>query len=166
MTGVVLNEIEPTQGPYFDSEQPETMKAAAQTDSGPSKKKGKAVAKSLRDRIVLDHLPLVKAIAVRVHENLPVHVDLDDQLLPGPLSAGREVRQAGAEAVAPARLLAGGRVRVQQEEEIPLALEARGVCGKIARTLPLAFMVLLSRRSSIDCASRTASPCQSRACPV
>jgi len=31
-----------------------------------------------RDKIVLEHLPLVKAIAVRVHENLPVHVDLDD----------------------------------------------------------------------------------------
>ena len=33
---------------------------------------------ALRDRVVLEHLPLVKAIAVRVHENLPVHVDLDD----------------------------------------------------------------------------------------
>jgi RNA polymerase sigma factor for flagellar operon FliA len=32
----------------------------------------------MRDRIVLEHLPLVKAIAIRVHENLPVHVDLDD----------------------------------------------------------------------------------------
>ncbi|MBK7929794.1 MAG: FliA/WhiG family RNA polymerase sigma factor [Bryobacterales bacterium] len=31
-----------------------------------------------RDRVILEHLPLVKAIAVRVHENLPVHVDLDD----------------------------------------------------------------------------------------
>lgn len=31
-----------------------------------------------RDRVVLEHLPLVKAIAVRVYENLPVHVDLDD----------------------------------------------------------------------------------------
>jgi len=31
-----------------------------------------------RDKIILEHLPLVKAIAVRVHENLPVHVDLDD----------------------------------------------------------------------------------------
>lgn len=31
-----------------------------------------------RDRVVIEHLPLVKAIAVRVHENLPVHVDLDD----------------------------------------------------------------------------------------
>lgn len=31
-----------------------------------------------RDAVILQHLPLVKAIAVRVHENLPVHVDLDD----------------------------------------------------------------------------------------
>jgi RNA polymerase sigma factor for flagellar operon FliA len=31
-----------------------------------------------RDQIVLEHLPLVRIIAVRVHENLPVHVDLDD----------------------------------------------------------------------------------------
>ena len=28
--------------------------------------------------IVLKHLPLVRAIAIRVYENLPVHVDLDD----------------------------------------------------------------------------------------
>ena len=33
---------------------------------------------SERDRLVLQHLPLVRAIAIRVHENLPVHVDLDD----------------------------------------------------------------------------------------
>src|SRR5438128_5934819 len=31
-----------------------------------------------RDALVLEHLPLAKAIAVRVYENLPVHVDLDD----------------------------------------------------------------------------------------
>ncbi|MFM2124585.1 MAG: hypothetical protein RL328_1036 [Acidobacteriota bacterium] len=31
-----------------------------------------------RDQVVLEHLPLVKAIAVRVHENLPVHVEVDD----------------------------------------------------------------------------------------
>src|SRR5258708_12945879 len=36
-----------------------------------------------RDQIVLDHLPLVKAIAIRVHENLPVHVDLDDLIPAG-----------------------------------------------------------------------------------
>ncbi|MDP8989211.1 MAG: FliA/WhiG family RNA polymerase sigma factor [Acidobacteriota bacterium] len=31
-----------------------------------------------RDSVVLEHLPLVKAIAIRVHENLPVHVEVDD----------------------------------------------------------------------------------------
>ncbi|MBM3738439.1 MAG: FliA/WhiG family RNA polymerase sigma factor [Acidobacteria bacterium] len=32
----------------------------------------------MRDKVILEHLPLAKAIAVRVHENLPVHVDMDD----------------------------------------------------------------------------------------
>ena len=36
-----------------------------------------------RDDVVLEHLPLAKAIAVRVHENLPVHVDLDDLIHAG-----------------------------------------------------------------------------------
>jgi len=42
-------------------------------------------AKEERDRIVLEHLPLVKAIAIRVHESLPVHVDLDDLIHAGVL---------------------------------------------------------------------------------
>ena len=33
---------------------------------------------SSRDQLVLDHLPLVRAIAVRVYENLPMHVELED----------------------------------------------------------------------------------------
>ncbi len=41
------------------------------------------VSREQRDQIVLDHLPLVKAIAIRVHENLPVHVDLDDLIHAG-----------------------------------------------------------------------------------
>src|SRR5215470_15926549 len=41
------------------------------------------ITKQERDQIVLDHLPLVKAIAIRVHENLPVHVDLDDLIHAG-----------------------------------------------------------------------------------
>ncbi|MGH9720364.1 MAG: sigma-70 family RNA polymerase sigma factor [Bryobacteraceae bacterium] len=48
-------------------------------------KKRVKVQKALRDRIVHEHLPLVKAIAVRVHENLPVHVDLDDLIQAGVL---------------------------------------------------------------------------------
>src|SRR5579863_735251 len=41
-------------------------------------RKQKRVSQEIRDQIVLDHLPLAKAIAIRVHESLPVHVDLDD----------------------------------------------------------------------------------------
>ena len=33
---------------------------------------------SRRDQLVLDHLSLVRAIAVRVYENLPMHVELED----------------------------------------------------------------------------------------
>ena len=33
---------------------------------------------TLRDQMVLDHLPLVRAVAVRVYENLPMHVELED----------------------------------------------------------------------------------------
>jgi RNA polymerase sigma factor for flagellar operon FliA len=38
---------------------------------------------AIRDRLILDHLPLVRAIAIRVYENLPVHVDLDDLIHAG-----------------------------------------------------------------------------------
>src|SRR5690242_4733696 len=57
------------------------MKMRAQSVSTRRRRTSNAV----RDRIVLDHLPLVKAIAVRVHENLPVHVDLDDLVHAGVL---------------------------------------------------------------------------------
>ncbi|MFN3321913.1 MAG: sigma-70 family RNA polymerase sigma factor [Bryobacteraceae bacterium] len=36
-----------------------------------------------RDRLVLEHMPLVKSIAIRVHETLPAHVDLDDLIHAG-----------------------------------------------------------------------------------
>ena len=38
-----------------------------------------------RDDLVLEHLPLVRAIAIRVYENLPVHVDLEDLVHAGVL---------------------------------------------------------------------------------
>jgi RNA polymerase sigma factor FliA len=50
--------------------------------SGRKKKQARQV---MRDKIVIEHLPLVKAIAIRVHENLPVHVDLDDLVHAGVL---------------------------------------------------------------------------------
>lgn len=44
-----------------------------------------AEGRAARDQMVLDNLSLVKAIAIRVHENLPVHVDLDDLVHAGVL---------------------------------------------------------------------------------
>lgn len=43
------------------------------------------ISQQVRDQIVLENLSLVKAIAIRVHENLPVHVDLDDLIHAGVL---------------------------------------------------------------------------------
>ena len=50
-----------------------------------STQKRQKISQEVRDRIVLEHLPLVKAIAIRVHESLPVHVDLDDLIHAGVL---------------------------------------------------------------------------------
>jgi RNA polymerase sigma factor FliA len=50
-----------------------------------SQRKQPRISQQERDQIVIEHLPLVKAIAVRVHENLPVHVDLDDLVHAGVL---------------------------------------------------------------------------------
>ena len=38
-----------------------------------------------RDKLVMQHLPLVKAIAIRLYESLPVHADLDDLIHAGML---------------------------------------------------------------------------------
>ena len=38
-----------------------------------------------RDQLVIEHLPLVKAIAIRLYESLPVHADLDDLIHAGML---------------------------------------------------------------------------------
>ena len=55
-----------------------TSRHAAQANPAAAKASAQAAKLARRDRVVLEHVPLVKAIAVRVHENLPVHVDLDD----------------------------------------------------------------------------------------
>ena len=36
-----------------------------------------------RDRMIVEHLPHVRAIAIRVYESIPVHVDLDDLIHAG-----------------------------------------------------------------------------------
>jgi RNA polymerase sigma factor for flagellar operon FliA len=56
-----------------------TLHAPAQPKTnGAPRVEHASVRMARRDRVVLEHLALVKAIAIRVHENLPVHVDLDD----------------------------------------------------------------------------------------
>src|SRR5665213_3110955 len=56
-----------------------TAKAEATAKLAAAQQSAQQTAKmDRRDRVVLEHLPLVKAIAIRVHENLPVHVDVDD----------------------------------------------------------------------------------------
>jgi RNA polymerase sigma factor for flagellar operon FliA len=50
-----------------------------------SVRKSQKISLERRDEMVLEHLPLVKAIAIRVHESLPVHVDLDDLIHAGVL---------------------------------------------------------------------------------
>jgi len=55
------------------------------------------ISRELRDQVVLEHLPLVKAIAIRVHENLPVHVDLDDLTHAGVLGLFDAVAKYDAE---------------------------------------------------------------------
>jgi RNA polymerase sigma factor FliA len=61
--------------------------ATTSTHLGPSSRRrnGARLAAKLvrRDAFVLEHLQVVKAIAVRVHASLPVHVDLDDLVQAG-----------------------------------------------------------------------------------
>src|SRR5215813_7397560 len=55
------------------------------TTSVPVRSKRQKMSLEARDRMVLEHMPLVKAIAIRVHETLPVHVELDDLIHAGVL---------------------------------------------------------------------------------
>jgi RNA polymerase sigma factor for flagellar operon FliA len=71
LTGV---DQEISDGGHARGSQRIPAKAAEDQTAG----RAEAARRAARDRTVLEHLPLVKAIAIRVHENLPVHVDLDD----------------------------------------------------------------------------------------
>jgi RNA polymerase sigma factor for flagellar operon FliA len=52
--------------------------AGAQTGQPAVRLSAAVAGNEARDELIVRHLPLVRAIAVRVYENLPVHVDLDD----------------------------------------------------------------------------------------
>src|ERR1700733_1674540 len=55
------------------------------------------MSKDMRDRIILEHLPRAYKIVIRVHENLPVHVDLDDLTHAGVLGLFDAVTKFDAE---------------------------------------------------------------------
>jgi RNA polymerase sigma factor for flagellar operon FliA len=80
-SGVTRQErVEPATGRQTKAQQAKAQLAIVQQANAQQ-----AAKLERRDRVVLDHLPLVKAIAVRVHENLPVHVDMDDLVHAGVL---------------------------------------------------------------------------------
>ncbi len=57
----------------------------AETIKTTDKKAVGTVSREQRDATVLEHMSLVRAIAIRVHETLPVHIDLDDMIHAGVL---------------------------------------------------------------------------------
>jgi len=85
-TTVIRQEVKTPVRAVPNSRQPVPAKPVASTTARHATPASATATKALsqaaklarRDRVVLEHVPLVKAIAVRVHENLPVHVDLDD----------------------------------------------------------------------------------------
>ncbi len=65
-------------GTLHSTAAPKPALTATEASTPKSAAAAQAAKLARRDRVVLEHLPLVKAIAVRVHENLPVHVEVDD----------------------------------------------------------------------------------------
>ena len=61
---------------------------ACKTQRGPPPRQSQHIAQQVaklerRDALILQHLPLAKVIAIRVHASLPVHVELDDLVQAG-----------------------------------------------------------------------------------
>lgn len=98
------------------------------------------VSRTVRDRIVLENLSLVKAIAIRVHENLPVHVDLDDLVHAGVLGLFDAVEKYDADKNVTFQNYAKHRIK--------------GAILDSLRELDWASRDMRKRQKSIDAASR------------
>jgi len=98
-----------------------------------------------RDRLVLENLPLVKAIAVRVREMLPVHVDLNELVHAGILGLCDAANKFDPEKQAVFSGYAKHRVKAAMldwaSREVPPAVQASG--SRPARPL---FDAVLERR--------------------
>ena len=101
------------------------MGMAKQTNS----KERTEAAREERDRIIMDHLPLVKAIAVRVHENLPVHVDLDDLVHAGILGLFDAVDKFQPEKQLRSRVMRSTGSRGRSWTACGSWTGRRGICG-------------------------------------
>ena len=69
-------------GESGEEKDPNNMQARGVSKRGSTNRSNKS---ALRDKLVMEHLPLVKAIAIRLYESLPVHADLDDLIHAGML---------------------------------------------------------------------------------
>ena len=98
-----------------------------------------------RDRLVLENLPLVKAIAVRVREMLPVHVNLNELVHAGILGLCDAANKFDPEEQAVFSRYAKHRVKAAMldwaSREVPPAVQASG--SRPARPL---FDAVLERR--------------------
>lgn len=70
--------LPPSSGAWRERETPEPDSAELEANPAP------ALDEAARERVLLDHLPLVNYVARRIHAGLPSHVDLEDLV-----SAGR-----------------------------------------------------------------------------
>src|SRR5579871_4616615 len=62
-----------------------SQNGASKQDHLKQERSRRSAKSALRDKLVMEHLPLVKAIAIRLYESLPVHADLDDLIHAGML---------------------------------------------------------------------------------
>ena len=87
------------------------------------------ISQEVRDQIVLEHLPLVKAIAIRVHENLPVHVDLDDLIHAGVLGLFDAVTKYDATRTWPFRPMPNTASRARSSTACDSSTGRRATCA-------------------------------------
>jgi RNA polymerase sigma factor for flagellar operon FliA len=75
----------PDDFPSGDSGEEEEFKSMQALRVSRHERNKRSARNAMRDKLVMEHLPLVKAIAIRLYESLPVHADLDDLIHAGML---------------------------------------------------------------------------------
>jgi RNA polymerase sigma factor FliA len=76
-----MNHLEPPPASTMGKGRKSTSQANVQAEDTVEAQLTATIA--IRDQLILEHLPLVKAIAVRMHQNLPASVCLDDMVQNG-----------------------------------------------------------------------------------